>query len=192
MLVRDSTSVDTSNLRPQTYESINDPRAYGLSSAPLTMEVAAAEKNEKPAVTNSFGTTDLPFIQLPEYEYFREFYYGLDMSSTYNATPTDTCWMTNLVYFINDMSLVNTNASEATAGNFMDPVWNVTHALATNFSGAVVNCYYWGYSVYTVQTAKIALHANVGEAFIAFLFNFLGKAMTFRSIVNDIDEAWET
>ncbi len=56
--------------------------------------------------------------------------------------------------------------------------------MAANFSDAIVNCYYFGHSVNTVFTKDIYSHNSFAMFTLAFIFNFMGKALTYRDIVN--------
>lgn len=70
-----------------------------------------------------------------------------------------------------------------------EPIMNFTKMLAGNFSHSLVKCYQFLDSFYLVTVARWNLfNNNVIDYFIAFIFNQMGNALSFKSIFVAIEE----
>lgn len=92
-----------------------------------------------------------------------------------------------MVYTIDDWYYLENNITLTDTTDLVGPVLNVTEAIAGNFSTAVVECELFSLSMYDYTVAKYeSFNSNVGDFLLAFLFNIMGNALKFKSIMTQI------
>ena len=124
----------------------------------------------------------MPFSASPYYDFLDAFLLGVKLE-TYFSYSKD-CIMT-LVYTIDDFAYLGNNVTDMFS--FEQPVMNFTRLLAGNFTKSIPTCYQFGISVYTYNVNRFAAYSNNwGNFFLAFLFNTMGNALAFKSIIDEI------
>ncbi len=102
----------------------------------------------------------------PYYDFMDAFLLGLKLESFYANSAE--C-IQSVTYFIDDWAYLENNNTLRTSD--LDPFINFTALVAGNFTESTLNCYLFGYSVYTVSTTQFQSFGNVGNYALSFLFN---------------------
>lgn len=128
----------------------------------------------------------VPFSASPYYDFLDAFLLGVKLD-TYFDKSTDC--INDVVHFVDDISYFQNNLTLSTKEMWDNPLMNLTHMLAGNFSKSWVDCYSFSYNVYLYFLKKYnSFNNNVGDFMLAFLFNLMGNALRFRQIFNEIQD----
>lgn len=124
-----------------------------------------------------------PFSGTPYYDFLDSFLLGLQLETFFDHAKG--C-INSLVYTLDDYVYFNRNISSPNA-QWYDPVLNISQLLAGNFTNSWVECYQFGDNWYVdLEKRWNAFGNNFGNYTIAFVFNQMGNALAFDSIIKDI------
>jgi hypothetical protein len=123
-----------------------------------------------------------PFSTTPEFEYFDSFILGLELETFY-AKSTEC--IDAVVYFIDDWAYLENN--DTMKDTWADPILNFTGMISGNLSDSVNYCWQFGADTYTTTLTNHQEYDTVADYFLAFLFNQMGKALSFKYIFDEIE-----
>ena len=139
---------------------------------------------------NEYIKLEEPFTQTDKYQYMNAFLIGAKLSDTY--ANTDECvdaWVGTVddaYYFKNNRTKVGLENSGENAFHLF---LNITGMIGGDLADIFPQCWLWGESIITVETARwLEFNSNWGNFFLAFLFNQMGNALNFQAKFTSISE----
>lgn len=109
---------------------------------------------------------------------------GLKLETFFKGS--EAC-LIDIVYAIDDIFYLRNNISDWTWSQWEAPIMNFTKALSGNFSSAIVDCQVMGSNVIAYGVQKYTdFNEDIGYLILSFLFNLMGKSLTFKSILDEI------
>ena len=139
---------------------------------------------------NEYIKLEEPFTQTDKYQYMNAFLIGAKLSDTY--ANTDECvdaWVGTVddaYYFKNNRTKVGLENSGENAFHLF---LNITGMIGGDMADIFPQCWLWGESIITVETARwLEFNSNWGNFFLAFLFNQMGNALNFQAKFTSISE----
>ena len=139
---------------------------------------------------NEYIKLEEPFTQTDKYQYMNAFLIGAKLSDTY--ANTDECvdaWVGTVddaYYFKNNRTKVGLENSGENAFHLF---LNITGMIGGDMAEIFPQCWLWGESIITVETARwLEFNSNWGNFFLAFLFNQMGNALNFQAKFTSISE----
>ena len=101
---------------------------------------------------------------------------------------SEACIM-SLVYSADDFFYLRNNISDFSSKSWEAPIMNLTKAIGGNFSNGIYNCEVFVENLITEVTDRYkTFNNNTADFFLSFLFNIMGKSLTFKSILDAINE----
>ena len=129
-----------------------------------------------------FVELEIPFSAGPYYDFLDAFLLGVKLETFFSYSKD--CIM-GLVYTLDDFAYLDNN--DTLKKSWEEPVMNFTRLVAGNMTRSIPLCYQFGISVYTYNVQRFAQYNNNwGDFFLAFLFNQMGNALAFKSIIDEI------
>jgi len=100
---------------------------------------------------------------------------------------SEACIM-SIVYFADDFFYLRNNISDFTWHAWEAPIMNFTKAIAGNFSNGIYNCEVFVENLITEVIDRYKnFNNNTADFMLSFLFNIMGKSLTFKSIFDEIN-----
>lgn len=137
-----------------------------------------------------------PFSSTENYQKTNAFIVGLQLADTYEYS--DDCFnsvvdaIDQRAYFANNRTLHNQEMEQGLEKNYYKPYLNITGTIAGPVAEALPSCYSFTYSLYEVEQARFqTFNSNIGDFFLAFLFNQMGNALSFQTKFARIEELRE-
>lgn len=157
---------------------------------------AEQKKLKQESTYGGYYVPEEPFSTTEDYGKFNAFLIGAKFSETY--TYTDDC-INNIVWSIDENAYFKNNKTEhrwmmenGTRTTYFEPYLNVTGSISGPIADSLPNCYNFLYSIYTVEETRFqSFNNNWGDFFLAFLFNQMGKALSFQTKFQRIEEMKE-
>lgn len=127
-----------------------------------------------------------PFTASPYYDFFDAFLLGFK-PETFVAGSTN-CIM-SIVYTVDDFFYFQNNISDFSYKAWEAPIMNLTKAIGGNFSGGIVKCELFVENAINELVRRYStFNNNTADFLLSFLFNLMGKSLTFKSIFDQVDD----
>ena len=127
-----------------------------------------------------------PFTASPYYDFFDAFMMGFKPESFVQGS--DACLM-SVIYAVDDFFYLRNNISDFSWSSWEAPIMNFTKAIGGNFSNSVLNCETFVENlVKEVVSRYKTFNNNTADFLLSFLFNIMGKSLSFKLILDAINE----
>ena len=127
-----------------------------------------------------------PFTASPYYDFFDAFMMGFKPETFVKGS--DACIMA-IVYTVDDFFYLGNNISDFSWKSWEAPIMNLSKAIGGNFSNSIYNCETFVENLITeVITRYKTFNNNTADFFLSFLFNIMGKSLSFKSILDAIND----
>lgn len=127
-----------------------------------------------------------PFSASPYYDFFDALLVGLKLENFFKGS--EAC-LFDIVYFIDDLFYFRNNISDFQWQHWEAPMMNLSKAFTGNFGSAIVDCQLMGSNMISYGVEKYKLfNYDIGSFILAFLFNIMGNALTFKNIFDEIQK----
>lgn len=102
--------------------------------------------------------------------------------------PTSANCIDSLVFTLDDWTYFKNNLTDYNSKSWEAPILNITRAVGGNFSNIPIKCLVFGndYRAYTVSKYA-GFNGKIGDIIIAFVFNFMGNSLKFKTALDDIN-----
>jgi len=127
-----------------------------------------------------------PFTASPYYDFFDAFTMGFKPESFVQGS--DACLM-SIIYAVDDFFYLRNNISDFSWSSWEAPIMNFTKAIGGNFSNSVLNCEIFVENLIDEVLSRYkTFNYNTADFLLSFLFNIMGKSLSFKSILDAINE----
>lgn len=162
-------------------------QVYSADETPVAVKPKLSQEYD------GYYVPEEPFSKTEDYLKFNAFLIGLKLAQTYEFS--DECMNTVVdgldgdAYLTNNITLHDKEMEEGLQTSFFPVVLNVTGLVAGPVADFFPNCYQFVNSVKDVEQARYTtFDNNIGEFFLAFLFNQMGNALNFQTKFERIEE----
>ena len=133
-----------------------------------------------------------PFTSTQYYDYFDAFLLGLKLDTFFQGSGP--C-INDFVYSLDDFAFFYNNVSDThwkSPNQWIGPVFNLSHAVASNISQALPDCDTMGVNAWTAFKNYYASFSSMSNFFESFLFNMMGNSLKYKSIFAQITADQQT
>jgi len=95
----------------------------------------------------------------------------------------------SIIYAVDDFFYLRNNISDFSWSSWEAPIMNLTKAIGGNFSNSVLNCEIFVENLIKEIISRYkTFNYNTADFLLSFLFNIMGKSLSFKSILDAINE----